>query len=275
MADIPTLLSRARTELGDFGAPFRDVFLGTGELDSYDLSVINVNNVTTPLSVTATNVGVTTTLSSPANYTLDVRAGRIIMAGTYAPLPDGVTLVVQGQSFGMFTDADLTQLLNEALLQHTNGRTIRSRFRDVNGFIRYQDQPLTLETLPAVEELPLTLLTVVNALWVLATDASGDVDVTTSDGTHIPRQQRYEQIIHQLGLVQQRYTDICAQLNVGMARIEMFDLRRVSRTTGRLVPTFKEQEYDDFSLPVRKIPQIDSRNEDDSNIPSIAYWGWW
>lgn len=275
MADIPTLLSRVRTELGDFGAAFRDVFLGTGELDAYDLSVINVNTVTSSVTVTATVNAVTTTLANPANYTLDLRAGRIIMAGSYAPLPDATTLVVSGSSYGMFSDADLTQLLNEAFYQHSNGRTIRSRFRDVNGFIRYQDQPLTLETLPSVEELPLALLTVINALWVLATDAAGDVDVTTSDGTHIPRQQRYEQILHQLGLVQQRYSDICAQLNVGMARIEMFDLRRISRTTGRLVPVFKDQEYDDYSLPVRKIPSVDSRNEDDSNIPSIAFWGWW
>lgn len=271
MADRAKILARVRTELGDFGSSFRDAFLGTGELDSYDLSVINVDSVT----VTATEGGSTTTLASPAHYSLDARAGRILLAGQYAPLPDAVTLTVTGSSFGMFSDADLNQLMDEAVLLHANGRTIRRRYRDPHGFIRFADEPLTMETLPPVEELPLALLVTVNCLWVLATDASGTTDVDTSDGTHVDRRGRYEQLINQIALVEERYTSICASLNVGLERIEMFDLRRVSRTTGRLVPLFKDQEYDDYSLPTRKIPPVDSRNEDDSNIPSIAYWGWW
>jgi hypothetical protein len=186
-----------------------------------------------------------------------------------------VQLVVTGRGDGMFSDADLGQLLTEALLQHTNGRTIRSRYRDENGFIRYQDDAVTLATLPPVEELPVALLVVIQALWVLATDAAGDVDVDTPDGTHVNRRQRYEQLIHQIDLVQTRYEDICRQLGVGLDRIEIFDLRRVSRTTGRLVPLFKSQEYDDYSLPTRKVPPVDSRDEDASGIPSVAFWGWW
>jgi hypothetical protein len=78
-----------------------------------------------------------------------------------------------------------------------------------------------------------------------------------------------------LDLVQGRYEELCHQLGVGLDRIEMLDLRRVSRQTGRLIPLFVEKEYDDYSLPKRKIPAIDSQNEDASGIPSIAYWGWW
>lgn len=158
---------------------------------------------------------------------------------------------------------------------HANGRTVRHRYRDEHGFIRFSDEPMTLEALPAVEELPLALLVAANCLWVFATDAAGTTDVDTAGGTHVDRRGRYEQLINQIALVEDRYREICASLNVGLERIEMFDLRRVSRTTGRLVPIFKAQEYDDYSLPVRKIPPVDSRNEDDSNIPSIAYWGWW
>jgi hypothetical protein len=272
MASKDSILERVRTELGDFGAAFRDRFLGTGELTAYDLSAINVSSVT----VTATPAGGTaTTLVAPEDYQLDSRTGRILLAGSWAPLPDGAVLVAEGSGGGMFAQADLEMLLSEALLQHTNGRTIRTRYRDTHGFVRYRDDPVTLETLPAVEELPVALLVAINALWVLSTDAAGDVDVVTPDGTHVNRQQRYEQIIHQIGLVEERYDEICASLNVGLNRIEMQDLRRVSRTTGRLVPLFKEQEYDDFSLPVRKIPQIDSRDEDGSGVPSLAYWGWW
>ena len=271
MASRDKILARVRTELGDFGAAFRDSYLGTGELYAYDLSAINVSAVT----ITATAGGSTSTLVAPQDYTLDSRAGRVLLAGAYAPLPDGTELAVTGQGGGMFADDDLVTLLSEALLQHTNGRTIRTRYRDSHGFIRYRDEAVTLETLPAVEELPVALLVAINALWVLSTDAAGDVDVITPDGTHVNRQQRYEQIIHQIGLVEERYSEICASLNIGLNRIEMQDLRRVSRTTGRLVPLFKEKEYDDHSLPVRKIPQIDSRDEDGSGIPSIAYFGWW
>lgn len=271
MADRAQIIARVRTELGDFGSSFRDVFLGTAELDSYDLSVINVSSV----AVTAKAGAVTTALSSPAHYSLDSRAGRILLAGAYAPLPDATTLTVTGSNFGMFSDDDLDHLMTEAVLLHSKGRTIRTRYRDPHGFIRFSDEPLTLESLPAEEDLPLALLVTVNCLWVLATDASGTTDVDTSDGTHVDRRGRYEQLIHQIGLVEERYREICANLGVGLERIEMFDLRRVSRTTGRLVPIFKAQEYDDYSLPVRKIPPVDSRFEDGSNIPSIAYWGWW
>lgn len=271
MADAAKILARVRTEMGDFGTTIRDTFVGTGELDRYDLSAINIGTITVTASVGTAH----TVLASPTHYRLDARAGQILLAGSYAPLPDGTVLTVEGSAFGMFNDSDLALLMGEAVLQHANGRTVRSRYRDPHGFIRYRDDPLTLESLPPVEELPLALLTVINALWVLSTDAAGDVDVTTSDGTHLPRQQRYEQIIHQIGLVQDRYTHICSQLNVGLDRVEMFDLRRVSRTTGRLVPLFKAQEYDDYSMPTRKIPSVDSREEDDSGIPSLAMWGWW
>ena len=271
MADKAAILARVRTELGDFQQDFRDVYLGTGELDTYDLSVINVSAVTVQVVVGPA----TTVLVAGTDYTLDARAGRILLQGAYAPLPDGTRLVVEGTGSGMFSDVDLEQLLTEALLQHTHGRSIRSRYRDENGFIRYTDTAITLETLPPVEELPVALLVVVQALWVLATDAAGDVDVDTPDGTHVNRRQRYEQLVHQIDLVQTRYEDMCHQLGIGLDRIEMFDLRRVSRTTGRLVPLFKAQEYDDYSLPTRKVPPVDSRDEDDSGIPSVAYWGWW
>lgn len=271
MAERASILARARTELGDFGTSFRDVFLGTGELDQYDLSSINVADV----RVAVTSQGTTTDLASPEAYTLDSRTGRILLSGVYAPLPDGTTLTVTGSGGGMFSDDDLDQLLTEALLQHTKGRTIRARYRDEHGFIRYRDEAVTMETLPQIEELPVALLVTLNALWVLATDAAGDVDVSTPDGTQVSRRQRYEQIINQISLVDERYRDLCAQLNVGLNRIEMFDLRRVSRTTGRLVPLFTAKEYDDHSLPKRKVPSVDSQDEDASGIPSIAYWGWW
>ena len=43
-------------------------------------------------------------------------------------------------------------------------------------------------------------------------------------------------------------------------------MRRVSQTTGRLVPLFKNREYDDHRWPSRKLPEIVSRNLDNSGI---------
>ena len=57
---------------------------------------------------------------------------------------------------------------------------------------------------------------------------------------------------------------------------EMSTLRRVSRLNNRLVPVFEDREYDDYQLPIRLLPPIDARNEDESGIPSplwSAYGG--
>ena len=271
MADRQRIQERVRKELGDFRTTFRDVFLGTSELDYYDLSSVHVTDAVLVADDGATQ----TTLAEGTDYRLDARQGRVQLLGSWAPFPNGVSLIVTGSGGGMLSDEDLDELLTESLLQHANGRTVRTRYRGPHGFIRYRDEPLTLESLPPVEEKVLALLVVVQALWMLATDAAGDIDIVTPDGTHVSRGQRYDQILRQLDLVQTRYEELCHQLNVGMDRIEMFDLRRVSRSTGRLVPLFVAKEYDDYSLPTRKIPSVDARDEDASGVPSIAYWGWW
>jgi len=56
----------------------------------------------------------------------------------------------------------------------------------------------------------------------------------------------------------------------------MFQLRRISRTTNRLVPIFQSREYDDTSRPERLLPPIDGDEYDDeSGIPSPLYPGTW
>ncbi|WP_179166609.1 hypothetical protein [Streptomyces sp. CB03238] len=270
MAELTRLLSRIRGELGDFGTSFRDVLSGTGELTDYDLSAVNV----TLTRVSVLNGGTLTDLVVGTDYRVDGREGRVTLLGSRAPLPLGQVLIVEGAAAGMFTDEELTQHLRDAELQHCHNRHVTVRYRSKNGFIRYADEPLTLENLPDVEELPVVLLTVINALWAVATDASSDVNISTGEGTHVDRGQRYTQVLHQISVLTDRYEELCRQLNIGLFRIEMATLRRVSRTTGRYVPIYVDREFDDHAYPERVLPQIDKHDVDPSGIPNPTYPGW-
>lgn len=267
--EVQDVVERVRAELGDLGTPFQDSFGGTGELGEFDLSETSISEAT----VMTVQDGNVTNLVQDRDYSLEPVEGSILLHGAYNPLPEGMTLIVTGQAQGMFTDDELTGYVHEALLMHTKDRRINARVKDAQGFIRYVESPLTLANLPEIELLPLALLATANALWGLATDASTDIDITTVEGTHVPRAQRFQQLMAMIDAVQERYKDYCQQLNIGFYRIEQSTLRRVSRITGRLIPIYKDREYDDYSLPVRIIPEIDHRDDDTSDIPDPGYGG--
>ena len=48
-------------------------------------------------------------------------------------------------------------------------------------------------------------------------------------------------------------------LGVGLDRIEVMTLRRVSRQTNRFVPLYDSREWDDNSRPRRRFPPIDQQ----------------
>jgi hypothetical protein len=79
--------------------------------------------------------------------------------------------------------------------------------------------------------------------------------------------------MRQIAALEDRYVKDCLVLNVGPYRMEVGDLRRVSQTTGRLVPLFKARDYDDHRYPVRKLPPIDSQYEDASGVPGMFWYG--
>ncbi|MEU1816095.1 hypothetical protein ABZ543_12990 [Streptomyces roseifaciens] len=279
MADTASIIKRIRSEIGDFASPFLDTFLGGDELSSYDLSQVNVREVTA--TVTTAKPPATTVLTPETDYVLDVHEGRIVLLNpVYSPLHHGQTMVVRGSSDGMFTDADLQMYIDDAMNQHTYGRQYTRRYKDQYGFIRYWSEPYTLDNLPKVEEPLVAYLAAINVLWTLATDAATDIDISTAEGTFVPRTQRYRQLMQHIGDatsgLQGRYNQLAQQLNVGLGRIEMFTLRRVSRTTNRLVPIFRAREYDDASMPERLLPPIDGDNyADTSGIPSPLLPGVW
>lgn len=269
--NMQDVISRVRIELGDTGAPFSDSFLGTGLVSQFDLTEFNVWNVNATWIQNQTPV----LLTANTDYVLNTQEGRIFLIGPSAPLPQGDNLIVSGFAGGMFSDDELQMFVNDAVLQHTLGRTVKTRFRDSSGFIRYVNNPMDLSNLPEVEGVLIALRASVEALWALATDAATDIDISSADGTTVPRSQRYRQLREQIDGMTDRYNQLCNMLNVGLNRIEMSKIRRVSKTTNRLVPIFADREYDDYELPTRQLPPIDIQSPDDSNIPSPIFGGMW
>lgn len=265
------IIARVRIELGDTGAPFSDTFLGTGLVSNYDLTDFNVWNV----NVVWIKNQVAVPLIANTDYQLNTQEGRIFLIGAPSPLPQGDTLIVSGQAGGMFSDQELEIFIHDAVAQHTAGRSVKQRFRDSFGFIRYTEVPMDLSNLPDVESTLIAQRATIDALWALATDASTDIDISSADGTTVPRSERYRQLRQQIDGMTDRYNQLCAMLNVGLNRIEMSKIRRVSRTTNRLVPVFRDREYDDYRLPARQLPPIDDRDADTSNIPSPIFGGQW
>ena len=265
------IINRVRIELGDTGAPFSDTFLGTGMISTFDLTEFNIWNET----VTWIRNQSPVILTKNTDYTMNYQEGRIFLIGASSPLPQGDTLVISGQASGMFSDEELEDFINDAVLQHTNGRTIKTRFKDSNGFIKYAIVPIDLSNLPDIEGTLVALRATIDALWALATDASTDIDISSADGTTVPRSQRYQQLREQIEGMTERYQQLCAMLNIGLNRIEMSKIRRVSKTTNRLVPIFEDREYDDYEFPRRQLPPIDTRDEDESNLQSPIFGGMW
>jgi hypothetical protein len=264
------LLHRIRIHLGDPAESFRTSALGDGGTRWFDLPKQNISSE--GFTVTIID-GATVTDLLPTEYTLDNQIGELTLD---EPVPDGATLLVTGTAFALFTDEDLLEFINDAVHQHCSGREITQRYKGSTGSIKYREIPMDLGNLPEYEEPMLALLATIEVLWSLSTDASTDVDVVTAEGTHVYRSQRWAQLRSQIDTLQAKYEHLCAQFNVGLYRIEVSTLRRVSRTTGRLVPIFRPREYDDHSLPQRELPPRDHRNDDDSGVPSPLWptaWG--
>jgi hypothetical protein len=270
VATEASLISSTRLELGDNLESFRDSFRGTGDKDDYDLPARNISGPVSVFVVGGDEAIIN--LTEGDDYEVDRAEGRITF--TTPPEKDAF-YVVEGKANGIFTDAEVTHFLEGALAQHLKGRTVQVRYRDGNGFIRYDRKAMELEDLPKEEEILVTLLATIEALWALSTDASTDIDVTTSEGTHIPRGQRFRQLQAQIELLTNKYHDLSLMMGVGLHAPEVMNLRRVSRTTGRLVPVFHEREYDEHGPPIRKLPPRSDRDEDEDG-PSNPYWsgGW-
>lgn len=235
MTTRDALRDRLRLELGDQARPFEAQARG-GNFNRFDLPVQFVQEGTENVLID----NVVQVLNT--DYEMDYLNGVITLTD---PLASGTTLTVDGYNYEAFVDSELDQFLDTAMLQHNHGV--------VDG----AGDPITYATLPGVEEYLVVINALIQALWAAATDQSRQIDINVPDGVSIPEGQRFQQIMAMIQYWTSRYQELSALLNVGLGRIQMFTLRRVSRSTNRLVPVYVAQEYDDTTPPVRVLPPID------------------
>jgi len=227
VATNSSIIDRVRLELGDQPSTFDVTVQGNGTAVRYETG-------TYPLDGASLTVTVNGTVNTAC--AVEERTGVVTFD---APPADGSAVRFKGTKYRYFGAVDLQKFIDSAIAEHTHNRT------DAFG------RQITIATMPGVEEYPLSLLGAIKALWALATDAAFDIDINAPDGVAIPRSERYRQLLEQIAALTEQYKDICSALNIGLWRIEVFNLRRVSKMSGRLIPVYIEREIDDNSPPQR------------------------
>lgn len=240
---LASITDKLRLIPRDFGETFQARVTGDGQTLRYDLPRDNVGLDAVYIEGTPpTTLTPAATLDSigPGQYYVDGRAGVITLG---QPLANGAVLVVDGRVFSFLLPDDVSSYIDIAFRMHVHGRV---------------PEP-TYDTLPIHEEYLVALLAAIEALWGEAASAAMEIDILTPEGVQIPRSQRFAQLMSLLDRLQAHYKEMAAAFNVGPYRIVVSNLRRVSRTTNRLVPVYVEQEFDDRTFPpVRVFPPIDS-----------------
>lgn len=235
MATVAALSNRLRAELGDLGRSFVETFTGDGLTTRYQLSEAPVS--LTGLTAKVNGVDVT------ANISVELTTGLIVF--TTAPANNS-TILISGTMYRYFTDDEISYYVETAFCEHVKGAN------DSNGSL------LSIRTLPVVDEYPVVILATSMALYTLATDAAFDIDIISPDGVSIPRSERFRQLMEIMQVKKEQYRELCTMLGTGLYRIEVFNLRRISRRTNRYVPVYLPQEVDDRSLAQRAIIPLPS-----------------
>ena len=234
MARVSQIVDRVRLELGDMPRKFTYSAPGDGTNKVFDTKIKPVEP--SSLVVQVSSPQGTVPIPAPAGYTVEKDLGIFHF---YTAPAANATVSITGTSYRYFTDSDLERFVDTAIEQHTYERT------DAYG------RKMTVGNIPPVEEYPIAILAAIEGLWALATDAAFDIDIQAPDGVMIPRSERYRQLSQ---IIQQRmdqYKQLSSALNIGLWRLEMGTLRRVSRHTNRLVPIYMAQEIEDSKYPQR------------------------
>jgi hypothetical protein len=215
----------------------------TGAVATATPTAFTIASAATGTSVTNSSTGSATgfpaTTDISDNVIIEEGVGVLTIPSLYTPL-NGAVITVSGQAYRYFTDSEIAYYINTAFAQHTNTETTS-----------LGSSITQLAYLPAIEEYPVVLFASTMALYTLANDAAFDIDIISPDGVSIPRTERYRQLMEMVQTRKAQYTELCTMLNIGLYRIEVFSLRRISRLTNRYVPIYRPQEVDDWSLPQR------------------------
>ena len=229
MAVLSDLVSRVRMELGDLPKEFSAVATGDGVRKNFDIKQRPIDPTTLVVKVNGTPI------AQPAGYTVEEQHGVIHFVTAPA---NNAAITVTGTTYRYFVDTDIEKFVVTAVGQHTFNRT------DSYG------SAITIAKLPIIEEYPLVILSTIEALWTLATDSAFDINIM-ADGVNIPRDQRYSQLTNMIQQRWDQYKQLSSALNIGLWKIEMGTLRRISRITNKLVPVYMPQEIDDARRPER------------------------
>lgn len=228
MATITSLSDRLRSEIGDIGKSFVYQFTADGITNRYLVPYSPLDGVNLVISADGVDVS--------SSVEVEEQTGYIV----FDEIPDAETVVVvAGNYFRYFTTAEIQQYVNTAFLQHSTNHT------DAYG------RTVNLQNLASLEEYPVVIYASTLALYTLATDAAFDIDITAPDGVMIPRSERYRQLMQIIDVRKNQYKEICSQLGIGLYKIDVFSLRRISKTTNHYVPVWQPQEIDDTSYQTR------------------------
>lgn len=230
-ASVQQLSDRLRAEIGDTARAFTDSFTGDGTTSRFQLTTSPVQGYTLVVKVNGVDVS--------SHVTIEEGMGVLTFAVGYVPANNSI-ISVYGQAYRYFTDSEISYYINTAFFQHAGHTT------DTHGARISQ-----IALLPPIDEYPLILLASTMALYTLATDSAFDIDIISPDGVSIPRSERFRQLNEMVEIRKGQYKELCSMLGVGLYRIEVSSLRRISRLTNRYVPIYRPQEVDDWSLPDR------------------------
>jgi len=228
LATTQTLIDRVRMELGDTSRSFVERLYPDGTTNRFLLSYNPLDGASVVVTLDGDDI--------TADASVEESTGVLVL--TDIPAANSV-LLVNGNHYRYFKDSEIELFANTAILEHTAKRT------DSLG------RTITIGNLPALEEYPVALYATTLALYTLATDASFDIDISAPDGVMIPRSERYRQLMDIISVRKEQYRELCVQLGIGMFSIDVFSLRRISKTTNRYVPVYKPQEVDDKSVSQR------------------------
>jgi hypothetical protein len=228
VATLESMSNRLRYELGDIGRSFVYQFVADGTTNRFLVPYSPLDGVNLAINQDGEDVS--------TEVEVEEATGHIVFDTTPAA---GDVIVVAGNYFKYFTETEISQYISDAFAQHTTFHT------DSYG------RTISILTLPAVEEYPVIIHASTLALYTLATDASFDIDIQAPDGVMIPRSERYRQLMQMIEVRKNQYKELCSQLSIGLYKIDVFSLRRISKTTNEYVPMFEPQEIDNKSPKTR------------------------
>ena len=235
MTIVERIAEIARTYLRDFPKFFQVSFDAVGR--TYELGATNIDTET--LWIATTTGASSATQLATNEYSLDVRNGVMRLATTPAA---NTKILVEGYYYEWILPADLEFYSQKSINYHET--TIRVPLNGVT---------------PAVFDV-VGLGALVEALQALVTEYARDIDVTTSESIHIPGSQRFRMLQSLIGMWEAEYRKHANNLNIGPERIEVMNLRRISRATNRLVPLYVSQEIGDYG-PVERLFAEEDRGD--------------